>query len=129
MEKRNWFVIATSHERYSLETVVVYCSDMTIEEVVNAKLMINKAEIQEREFDHFYCIDSSCRHKLEKEKHGDSYPNIKDMTGLAHIHLDSVMIISEAYLKDKGIADLSWGHSDSKFGLLDYNREDVEGGC
>ena len=123
MKKRNWFIIASYHERYSLETTVTYCPDMTIEEVIDMELRISREHIKEREYDHFYEADLSCRQKLEKEKHGYSYPDIKDMTGLAHIHLDSVMIVSETYLKDEGVASQCWGYSDSKFGLLDYNRE------
>jgi hypothetical protein len=122
MEKKNWFVITTYHERYSLETLFYYAPNKTFDEVVD-ELFIDTDDMEVREENHFYIIDQSCRNPMTMEKFKYSYPKIKDMTGLAHIHLDATMIVSEEYMKKEEYAAQIWGDSDSKFGLLDYNRE------
>lgn len=121
MEKKNWFIITTCHERYSLETALRYIPNETLEEVIDS-LFIDCGNIETREENHFYVIDQSCRNPMTMEKHSYSYPLIKDMTGLAHIHLDATMIVSEEYIQKEEFAAQCWGDSDSKFGLIDYDR-------
>lgn len=125
MEKKNWFIITTYHERYSLETLFHYAIDQTFNEVVN-KLHIDTGGMETIEEGHYYVIDHSCRNTMTIEKHGYSYPNIKDMSGLAHIHLDAIMIVSEEYMKKEKCVSQVWGISDSKFGLIDYDRGEEE---
>ncbi len=122
MEKKNWFIVTTYHERYSLETLLEFLPNRTLTEVLD-ELVIDKNQLEIREEGHCYMIDLSGRTPLKKELHCYSYPNIKDMTGLAHIHLDATMIVSEEYIKNEECIGQCWGDSDSKFGLLDYDRE------
>ena len=123
MEKKNWFIITTYHERYSLETVFEFLPNKTLTEVFEELLIVNKDKLETVKEGHCYMLDLSARNSLKKELHSYSYPLIKDMTGLAHIHLDATMIMTEEYIKNEGYVGHCWGSSDSKFGLLDYNRE------
>ena len=121
-EKKNWFIITSYHERYSLETIFEFLPNKTLTEVFD-ELIINKDKLEIRKEGHCYMLDLCGRTPLNPELHSYSYPRIKDMTGLAHIHLDATMIVSEEYIKNEGYIGQCWGDSDSKFGLLDYNRE------
>lgn len=121
MIKKNWLVVSTIHERYGLETSLCYFCDYTIDRLVEL-LRLDKIEtILE---DNCYMVDLSCRNPMSISHFGDSYPNIKDMQGLAHMHLEAIMIVSEDFFRTTGCVSQSWGASDSKFGLLDYNREE-----
>ena len=78
MEKKNWFIITTCHERYSLETALRYIPNETLDEVVDS-LFIDCGNIETREENHFYVIDQSCRNPMTMEKYSYSYPLIKDI--------------------------------------------------
>lgn len=125
MNKKNWFVIATCHAKYSFETLFHFFKDMTIKEVID-KLILENSEVDEVVKENVYEVDLCGRIPLTKERYGDSYPEIKDMTGLAYIHLDATLIVAEDYVKENESVFQCWGSSGSKFGLLDYCRKEEQ---
>ena len=120
----NWLVITTYHERYSFETEINKFNNCSLKEVLDNYYIYSDdydriEKYRDKTFpeENNYLLDLSAHYELDTEY---TYTKLKGLP-LQGIHLDVMYIID--LNKFDNSESFIWGNTETKFGLIDYNRE------
>lgn len=118
MEKSNYLVIKTYHERYYFSTITNFYWNKTLKDILNEYEL--KMEDLDSSQKGFYMVDKSQIRQL-----GNVELNYYKIDGVDGFDPDCLIIVDLNEINpDNDYNEFIWGHTNTKFGLLDIRKED-----
>ncbi|MGN0992953.1 MAG: hypothetical protein ACI4PE_03440 [Bacilli bacterium] len=117
-KKSNWIAILVYHERYYFSTEVGFYGNETLKTVVeDSGYDITKLEEKRTGF---YMLDITSRRPISEYEYETG-----KVTGVEHIQPQVLLLIdlNQIDFSHNDFNEFIWGHTNTKFGLLDLKKD------